>query len=112
MMRIALLSSLAVLSLGYSIRGDEHDIVNRGMSARVLPGLQRGGKILLPNQWSLQPAGKQMALGDFPVNLALHPSGKWLAVLHCGYGEHEVATVDLKTEKIVGRVSVDNAFYG
>ena len=54
----------------------------------VLPGVQRGGAVLLPNQWSLQPAGKQIELGDFPVNMALHPSGKWLAALHTGYGEH------------------------
>ena len=43
-------------------------------------------KIRLPNQWSLRPVGRHLALGDFPVNLALHPSGKYLAVLHAGYG--------------------------
>ena len=37
--------------------------------------------MLLPNQWSLRPAGKQLELGVFPVNIALHPSGRWLAVL-------------------------------
>jgi YVTN family beta-propeller protein len=66
----------------------------------------------LPNQWSLRPAGKQLVLGDFPVNLALHPSGKWLAVLHAGYGDHEIAIVDLKRQKIMTRVAVDQSFYG
>src|SRR6266404_2013558 len=56
-----------------------------------LPGAQPEGTILLHNQWSLKPAGKQLELGDFPVNSALHPSGKWLAVLHAGHGEHEIA---------------------
>ena len=41
-------------------------------SRRALPGVQPGGAILLPNQWSIRPAGKQLELGDFPVNLALH----------------------------------------
>jgi DNA-binding beta-propeller fold protein YncE len=67
---------------------------------------------VLPNQWSLRPAGRQVELGDFPVNLALHPSGQWLAVLHAGYGEHEVAIVNLKRQKIACRVPIDQAFCG
>lgn len=79
---------------------------------RLLPGVQPGGAILLPNQWSLRPAGKQIELGDLPVNMALHPGGRWLAVLHAGYGEHEVVIVDLKEQKTVSRVRIDQAFYG
>src|SRR5437764_15289563 len=67
----------------------------RPASPRRLPGAQPGGSILLPNQWSLRPAGKQIELGDFPVNLALHPTGDWLAVLHAGYGTHEVVVLSL-----------------
>src|SRR5437764_1361262 len=78
----------------------------------VLPGVQPGGAILLPNQWSLRPAGRQRELGDFPVNLALHPGGRWLAVLHAGYGEHEIAVVDLRRERVVVRVPLDQTFYG
>ena len=36
------------------------------------------------------PAGTQLELGDFPSTFALHPDGKYLAVLHCGYREHEI----------------------
>jgi DNA-binding beta-propeller fold protein YncE len=79
---------------------------------RVLPGVQPGGTIVLPNQWSLRPVGKQIQLGDFPVNLALHPSGRWLAVLHAGYGDHEIAVVNLSRQGIVARVTLDQAFYG
>jgi DNA-binding beta-propeller fold protein YncE len=79
---------------------------------RVLPGVQPGGVILLPNQWSLRPAGRQRELGDFPVNLALHPGGRWLAALHAGYGEHEIAIVDVGTVKLVCRVSLEQTFYG
>ncbi|HEV3116709.1 MAG TPA: hypothetical protein VGY58_06625, partial [Gemmataceae bacterium] len=88
---------------------------NRGTSLkRTLPGAQAGGAILLHNQWSIQPAGKQLELGDFPVNIAIHPSGQWLAVLHAGYGEHEIAIVDLNRQKqtIRSRVHLDQTFYG
>jgi DNA-binding beta-propeller fold protein YncE len=81
-------------------------------AATVLPGVQSSGAILLPNQWSLRPAGKQLELGDFPVNLALHPGGRWLAVLHAGYGEHEVIIVDLQKPKNVSRVTLPVCFYG
>ena len=81
---------------------------------RELPGVQAGGSVLLPNQWSLHPAGKQVPLGDFPVNLALHPGGRWLAVLHAGYGEHEVHVVELGKQKarVVSRVALDQTFLG
>lgn len=81
---------------------------------RRLPGVQPGGEVLLPTQWSLRPAGKQLPLGDFPVNSALHPSGSHLAVLHAGYGPHEVIVVDLTAgkEKLTCRVGIDQAFYG
>src|SRR5436189_6214189 len=39
----------------------------------VLPGKQSDGSVLLPNQWSLRPVGKQVELGDFPINVAVHP---------------------------------------
>jgi sugar lactone lactonase YvrE len=81
---------------------------------RLLPGIQRGGEVQLPNQWSLRPAGKHIALGDFPVNSALHPSGKWLAILHAGYGPHEIAIVDLTKgkEAIASRIRLPQTFYG
>ena len=58
------------------------------------PGLTHAGTVLLPNGWSLKPAGRQSRLGDFPVQIAVHPSEPVLAILHAGYGEHEVVTAN------------------
>ena len=77
-----------------------------------LPGARPDGSVLLPNQWSLRPAGKQILLGDFPVNIAVHPAGKYAAVLHCGYGVHEVIVVDLAANRVVSRVPIEESFYG
>ncbi|HYG36189.1 MAG TPA: phosphoesterase, partial [Clostridia bacterium] len=49
------------------------------------PGKKSDGSVLLPNQWSLRPVGQQIDLADFPVNIALHPGGRFAAVLHAGY---------------------------
>jgi len=81
-------------------------------SLPLLPGLQRDGSVLLPNQWSLRPAGEQIPVGDFPVNVALHPAGVFAAVLHSGYGQHEVRILDVKTGRAVSQVALDQSFYG
>ncbi len=76
------------------------------------PGMKTGERIQLPNQWSLQPAGEQIEFGDFPVNIALHPKEPYAAVLHCGYGAHEIVIVDLKSKKVVSRAKEPEMFYG
>jgi len=87
--------------------------VRAATNAPVLwPGAQPDGSMLLPNQWSLRPAGKHVELGDFPVNIAVHPGGKFAAVLHCGYSQHEVIVVDVASGQIASRTKVAEAFYG
>lgn len=80
----------------------------------VQPGPQADGFTQLPNRWRLRPAGTQSEIGDFPVHCELHPAGKFLAILHCGYRDHEVVIVSLVggRNRIVSRTVVDPAFYG
>src|SRR5947208_3522676 len=61
---------------------------------RTLPGLDNEGFIQLPNQWRLRPAGTQIELGDLPMHIAVHPDGRYLAILHTGYRDHEIVIVD------------------
>jgi DNA-binding beta-propeller fold protein YncE len=81
---------------------------------RILPGLHSDGFVQLPNQWKLKPAGRHLELGDFPVNIALHPTGQFAAVLHAGYREHEVVVIDLNKARtrILSRATVPQTFYG
>src|SRR4051812_30189396 len=106
---VALTLSLIVCS---AISADETSEHSSEPSARVLPGMRPDGRVQLPTQWSLKPVGKQIALGDLPVNIAVHPGGDFAAILHAGYGENEVAIIDLKKERVVSRVSIPQAFYG
>jgi YVTN family beta-propeller protein len=77
------------------------------------PGVQPDGSVLLHNQWSIRPAGRQVELqGTLPVDVAVHPRGKFAAVLDCGYGPHEVVVVNLDSGKITARATVSNSFYG
>lgn len=114
------LLALTLLLLGYAglavaLRPGSDDTPPAARRAvSVLPGIRPTGEVLLPNGWSLRPAGRQIQLGDFPVNIALHPSGKYAAVLHAGFGPHEVITLDLTAdnERILSRVTLQQAFNG
>ena len=104
---------LAVLVLGGAgglSRGDEP--VNDSRARATWPGITRAGTVLLPNGWSLRPAGQQSPLGDLPVLLALHPSEPIAAILHAGYGEHEVVTVSTTTGRVIGRLALHQTFSG
>jgi DNA-binding beta-propeller fold protein YncE len=77
------------------------------------PGPQTDGSVLLHNQWSVRPVGRQIALGNcFPVNVAVEPRGRYAAVLLAGYTPHEVVVVDLNTGTVTCRAPLHEAFYG
>ena len=83
-----------------------------GAFAADLPGQRPDGSVLLPNQWVLRPVGTQIPVGDFPVQIAMHPGGKFAAILHCGYSAHEVVILDLHKNAIASRSKLAEAFYG
>ncbi len=88
-------------------------LANVPPSARAgWPGMQPNDQLLLPNGWSLTPQGEQIALGDLPVNIQLDPSGQFAAVLHCGYGDHEVRMISIKDRQVVSTAKIDQGFYG
>ncbi len=76
------------------------------------PGQRPDGSVLLPNQWSLNPAGRQIELGDFPVNVVVHPQGQFAAILHSGYSRHQILVVDIRQGKVVSTWPLNQAFYG
>jgi YVTN family beta-propeller protein len=81
--------------------------------SRSRPGeVPDDARIQLPNQWSLDPAGDRRPLGSFPMNMRISPDGKYLVVLHCGAGEHELMVFRTSDHRRLSRVSIPNAYYG
>ncbi|MDH4298327.1 MAG: bifunctional YncE family protein/alkaline phosphatase family protein, partial [Cyclobacteriaceae bacterium] len=70
------------------------------------------GRIQLPNGWSLSPAGKTIPLGDFPMNLVLSPSGKFMAATNNGHGRQTITLIDPVSEKIFDEVEIKKSWYG
>ncbi len=100
-----------------AICGLEAGSASKAADGRITwPGMTREGTVLLPNGWSLKPAGRQEKLGDLPVQIAPHPRRPILAILHAGYGEHEVVTVDgnggREGGRVIGRVAIPGTFAG
>jgi YVTN family beta-propeller protein len=81
-----------------------------------IPG-PKDNRVLLPNGWWLSPAGDQIELGDFPMNAALYEGKKpddqrYLAVLDGGQSGADVRLVDLKAEKVVDVVKLEDSWQG
>ncbi|MBC7854039.1 MAG: YncE family protein, partial [Pirellulaceae bacterium] len=65
------------------------------------------GKIVVPTNQVLSPAGKQVAFSGRPTDLALSPDGKWLGVLD----RNHVALINPDTGEITSRVSHGSGSY-
>ena len=69
-------------------------------------------RIMLPNGWSLSPAGRSIELGDLPLNIAVSPSEKWMAVTNNGQGIQTIQLINPKTETVSDQVEIPKSFYG
>lgn len=69
-------------------------------------------RVVLPNGWSLSPAGRSVPLGDFPLNLVVSPSGKFIAVTNNGVGRQSIMLIDPSTEKVIDEKEIGKAWYG
>ena len=68
--------------------------------------------ILLPNGWSLTPAGKSLPLGDLPLNIAVSSSKKYMAVTNNGQSDQSIQLIDVVNEKILDSIAIPKSFPG
>ncbi|HWY37157.1 MAG TPA: hypothetical protein VNY73_01265, partial [Bacteroidia bacterium] len=69
-------------------------------------------RILLPNGWALSPAGSSLRLGDLPLNMAVSPSGKYIAVTNNGQSDQGIFLIDAVNEKILDTIVCGKLWYG
>jgi len=69
-------------------------------------------RVMLPNGWSLTPAGRSVELGDLPLNIAVSASGNRLAVTNNGQGTQTVQLIDARNEKVLHSIEIPKSFYG
>jgi YVTN family beta-propeller protein len=74
--------------------------------------LRAASGTILPNGWTITPAGQITSLGTLPLRVVEDPSGRWLAVSNSGYGPQSVSIVDERTGAVVASSSIAKTFYG
>jgi DNA-binding beta-propeller fold protein YncE len=77
------------------------------------PGKQPDNQfMLLPTGWSLTPAGSSLPLGDLPLNIAVSPNQKYLAVTNNGQGKHSLQLIETKKGRLLHSFEIPIAWLG
>src|SRR5215472_13919945 len=71
----------------------------KGESPRYAGPTENG--FLLPNGWTLTPAGKHVAIADLPLNIIALADNRHALVATSGYNKHELMLIDLAELKVV-----------
>jgi len=73
---------------------------------------QSNQRVQLPNGWFLSPVGNSISLGDLPLNIAVAPSGKYIAVTNNGVSDHSIQLIDGITFTTIETQRIDKAWFG
>jgi YVTN family beta-propeller protein len=87
-------------------------IVSLSTAVAQQPRVMAATRLLLPNGWSLSPAGKSLPLGDLPLNIVFSSSKKLLAVTNNGQSTQSIQLIDVKTEKILDNIIIPTSWLG
>jgi YVTN family beta-propeller protein len=81
---------------------------------KQLDSLLEARRVMLPNGWSLTPAGRSLALGDLPLNLAVLPGKQrtLMAATNNGQGKQTIQLIDATAEKVLHSIEIPKSFYG
>jgi len=69
-------------------------------------------RVHLPNGWSLTPLGRSLSLGDLPLNIAVSPSGKLIAVTNNGQSTQTIQLVDAVHFRLLSEVVIPKSWLG
>jgi DNA-binding beta-propeller fold protein YncE len=69
-------------------------------------------QVSLANGWRISPVGKMLPLGDLPLNIAVSPSGKLLAVTNNGQSTQSIQLIDAKEMKTLDSLVIRKSWLG
>jgi hypothetical protein len=72
----------------------------------TLPGAAADGSVLLPNEWCLAPAGRQVTVGDLPLSVVPSPDRKYLILTNNGLS----AIIDVASWKMKNTMALAHAW--
>jgi len=71
-----------------------------------------GGATLLPNGWTIAPAGRSLQVGDFPMSMVATPDGRYLVISNNGWSKPSLTIVDTEQQYVKARMPIDHAWLG
>ena len=86
-------------------------LAGQDKSTTQFPGPTDKG-FLLPNGWTITPAGKHVTLTDLPLNIIPLKDGNHALVATSGFNQHELSLIDLTTLKVVDQQIVFQSWFG
>ncbi len=69
-------------------------------------------RVLLPNGWSITPVGKQVPLGDLPLNLVVSNHKKYMAVTNNGQSTQSIELFDAVKGTRLDSIMIAKSWYG
>src|SRR5215510_14102141 len=69
-------------------------------------------RIKLPNGWNLTPVGKSLPLGDLPLNIAVSPTKKLIAVTNNGQSTQSIQLIDARSDKVIDNIEIPKSWLG
>ncbi len=70
------------------------------------------GRVHLPNGWSLTPVGQSLPLGDLPLNMAVSPTKKLMAVTNNGQSVQSIQLIDARKGQVLDVAVIPKSWYG
>jgi YVTN family beta-propeller protein len=86
-------------------------LLNYSLSSQTLAQMEQH-RVGLPNGWSLTPVGKNISLGDLPLNLVVSHNKKWLAVTNNGQSTQTIDLIDRKSGMRRDSIIIPKSWYG
>jgi YVTN family beta-propeller protein len=86
-------------------------LLTAGLSSQTLREIE-SQRVSLPNGWMLTSVGQMLPLGDLPLNIAVSPSKRYLAVTNNGQSDQSVQLIDARGMKILDSVVMAKAWLG
>ncbi|HNW58533.1 MAG TPA: beta-propeller fold lactonase family protein [bacterium] len=81
------------------------------LPAQSLSALE-SSRVALPNGWKLTPVGRMVRLGDLPLNVAVSPSKKLLAITNNGQSDQSIQLFDRGKNVVIDSAAIGKAWVG
>jgi DNA-binding beta-propeller fold protein YncE len=87
-------------------------LANNSIAQKATALKLNSSRIKLPNGWSLSPIGKSLPLGDLPLNIAVSPSKKLLAITNNGQSTQSLQLIDATKHTILDSLDIAKSWLG